>query len=95
MEKESCDPFCSDSFLHGTKDHPLSKPMVNHDQKRIKAIRRWEVCDEVTGDLLKWVRGDRVDGSKRGSGGICVGFVLLTNGTTITYLQTDGARLGH
>ena len=38
VKKESCNAFCSNGFHHGTKNHLLSKPMVNHDQKRIEAI---------------------------------------------------------
>ena len=33
MEEEIGDPFCSDGFLGRAKNHPLSKPMVDHDQK--------------------------------------------------------------
>ena len=59
MEKEGCNSFCSDGFLHGAKNHPLNKPMVDHDQKRVKAIKMWKICDKVTGDLLEWASGDR------------------------------------
>ena len=53
VEEESCNSFCTDSFFHGTKNHPLSKPMVNHDQKGAKASRGQEIHDEVAGDLLE------------------------------------------
>ena len=37
MKEEIGDPFCSDGIFCGAENHPLSKPMVDHDQKRIKA----------------------------------------------------------
>ena len=46
VEKECSDAFSSDVFLCGTENHPLSKPMVDHNQKGIKASGRGEVGDE-------------------------------------------------
>ena len=37
VEEKGGNPFCSDGFLRRAKNHPLSKSMVYHDQKRIKA----------------------------------------------------------
>ena len=45
VKEKGCNTFHSNSFLHGAKNHPLSKPMVNHDQKGIEAVRRWEIND--------------------------------------------------
>ena len=56
VEKECSDPFGSDVFLRGTENHPLSKPMVNHNQKRVKACRWGEVSNKVTRDLLEGMR---------------------------------------
>ena len=58
VKEESNDSFCSDGFLCGAENQPLSKPMVNHGQKGVKASRKGKVSDEITGDLLKWVGGD-------------------------------------
>ena len=58
MKEESGDPFCSDGFLSGAENHPLSKPMVGHDQKRVKAIRKKKVSDKIVGDLLEQVSGN-------------------------------------
>ena len=58
VNEESGDPFRSDGFLYGAENHPLSKPMVNHIQKRVKAIGRGKVSDEITGDLLEQASGD-------------------------------------
>ena len=53
MEKECGNAFRGDVFLCGAENHPLSKPMVDHDQKGIEAGGRGEVGDKVTGDLLE------------------------------------------
>ena len=36
MEEQGCNPFSGDGFLDGEENYSLSKPMVNHDQKRVK-----------------------------------------------------------
>ena len=36
VEKEDGDPFCGDCFLGGAKNYPLCKPMVDHNQERVK-----------------------------------------------------------
>ena len=33
VEEEVGDSFCGDSFLGRAKNHPLSKPMVDHNKK--------------------------------------------------------------
>ena len=33
MEEEVGDPFHSDGFLGRAENHPLSKAMIDHDQK--------------------------------------------------------------
>ena len=62
VEKEVGDSFGGDGFPGRAKNHPLSKSMVYHDQERIEARGDREVGDEVTGNLLEGVRGDRFDG---------------------------------
>ena len=62
VEKEGGDSFGSDGFLGRAKNHPLSKPMVYHDQERVKARGNGEICDEITGDLLEGARGDGFHG---------------------------------
>ena len=51
VEKEGGDSLSSDGFLGRAKNHPLSKPMVYHDQERVKArgdgrsvMRSQEIC---------------------------------------------------
>ena len=62
VEKEGGDPFGGDGFLGRAENHPLSKPMVYHDQERIKARGKREIRDEVARDLLEWARSDGFDG---------------------------------
>ena len=93
VEKEGCDSFCGDGFLCGTKNYPLSKPMVDHNQKRVKAIRRWKICDEITRDLLEWA--SRVDRSKGGMVGCVLDLFCWQMAHPSTYLWTKAARPGH
>ena len=92
MEKKSCNSFCSNSFLCGTKNYSLSKPVVNHNQKRVKASRGWEICDEVTEYLLEWTSGNGVDRSEGGNSGMCIGFIVLANGTSFNILSNKGCK---
>ena len=62
VEKERGDSLGGDGFLSRAKNHPLSKPMVYHDQERIKAHGDREIRDKITGDLLERVGGDGFDG---------------------------------
>ena len=36
VEKEGGDSLGGDGFLGRAKNHPLSKPMVDHDQERVE-----------------------------------------------------------
>ena len=36
MEEKGSNSLSGDGFLHWAKNYPLSKPMVYHDQERIK-----------------------------------------------------------
>ena len=51
--------------------------MVDHDQKGIKTIRKREVGDEITGDLLEGAGAGGRNGEERGSGWMGVDLVLL------------------
>ena len=92
MEKECSDPFSSDVFLCGTENHPLSKPMVNHDQKGIEAGRRGEVSDKATGDLLEGAGRGGANGGERRDGRVGVGFVLLAGCTAFDILADVGGQ---
>ena len=53
VEEKRCDSFHGDGFLHRAKNHPLSKLMVDHDQKRIEAREKGKVSNKVARDLLE------------------------------------------
>ena len=58
VEEKGGNPFSGDGFLCRAKNYPLSKPMVYHDQERIEARGDGKIGDEITGDLLEWVRSE-------------------------------------
>ena len=58
MKEKGGDPLGGDGFLRRAKNHPLSKPMVYHDQERIEAQGDGEIGDEITGDLLERARSE-------------------------------------
>ena len=62
VEKEGGNSLGGDRFLSRAKNHPLSKPMVNHDQERIEARGGREIRDKIAGNLLEGARSDRFDG---------------------------------
>ena len=45
VEEKGGDSFGGDGFLSRAENYSLSKPMVNHDQERIKARRDREIGD--------------------------------------------------
>ena len=77
VEKECGNAFGGDVFLCRAENHPLSKPMVDHDQKGIEVGRRGEVSDKVARDLLEGPGGRGVNGSERWNGGMGIWLVLL------------------
>ena len=94
MEEKGDDPFGSDGFLGRAENHPLSKPMVYHDQERIKAGGDREVHDEITGALLEGMRCRGPYGRKRRYSGVHVGLVLLTRGTSFNVLAGISSQAG-
>ena len=92
VKKEISDSFCSDGFLGRAENHLLSKPMVNHDQKGVKASREGKVGDEIAGDLLERVGGSQVDRGEGWNDGMHVGFVLLANHAPFNIFAYKGCK---
>ena len=92
MEKEGGDSFGGDGFLSRAMNYPLRKPMVYHDQERIKARGDREIRDKVAGDLLERARGDGLDGREGGYGGVRVNLVLLAKGTALDIAADKGSE---
>ena len=61
VEKKGGDSLGGDRFLSRAKNHPFSKPMIDHDQERVKARGDGEICNKIAGDLLEGARGDGFD----------------------------------
>ena len=47
VEEKGGNPFGGDGFLGRAKNYPLSKPMVYHDQERIKVQGDRKISDEI------------------------------------------------
>ena len=57
VKKELSDPGCINGFATRSKNYPLSKAVVDHNQNRIESRGRREVGDEVDRELFEWERG--------------------------------------
>ena len=94
VEKECSDAFSGDVFLCGTENHPLSKPMVDHDQKGIKTGRRREVGDKITRDLLEGVGRGGANGGEWRDGGVGISLILLAGCTAFNVFADVGGKAG-
>ena len=88
MEEEGGDSFCGDSLLCWAKNYPLTKAVVHHDQKRVKARGDGEVSDEVIGELTEEKGAGGRDGGSGQSGGMGVCLILLASSTS-SDIHTD------
>ena len=57
VKKELGDPSCINGFVTRSKNYPLSKTMVDHDQNKVKSQGRWKVGNEVNRELLEREKG--------------------------------------
>ena len=57
--------------------------MVDHDQKGIKTIRKQEIGDQITRDLLEGVGTRGRDGKEQRVRQVCIDLVLLERGTSM------------
>ena len=88
MEKEGGNSFGGDGFLGRAKNHPLSKPMVYHDQERVKARGNGEIC---------WKGREAMDlmGDKGGTVGCVLTLFCWQRAQPSTYRQMKEASPGH
>ena len=94
-EEQGGDSGSINGFLGRAENYPLSKPMVDHDQKGIKTIRKGQVGDQVTGDLLKGAKAGGRNGEKWGTGWVSVDLVLLTRGATLNITPDIRGKPSH
>ena len=91
-EEQGSDSGSIDGFLGRAENYPLSKPMVDHDQKGIEAIQKEEVSDQIAGDLLKGA-GARGWNRKEGRlGQMHVHLVLLARSTAADVVVDIGGK---
>ena len=83
VKKELSDPGYINGFAARSKNYPLCKAMVDHNQDRIKSRERRKVGDEVDRELLEWESGGGWYRTEGWSGGVGVDLVLLTDRTSI------------
>ena len=94
VEKERGNAFSGDSLLCGTENHPLSKAMVDHNQKGIETGRRREVGDKVARDLLERAGCGGVNGGERRDGGVGICLVLLAGRAAFNVFVDVGGEAG-
>ena len=95
MEEQVGNSFCGDSFLGRAENHPLSKPMVNHDQKGVKAGREGRSVIKLQEICWKgWMEVKRI-GVRGGTVGCVLDLFCWQTAHPSTYLCTKDARPGH
>jgi len=83
-----------DSFKTRDENHPLHKPMVDHDQNRVKTKGEREIRDHVTRDLLKWAGGGGRDGAEPRDSRVSVNLVGLASSTASHKSANKGGKTG-
>jgi len=79
FEKQGSDAGSVNCFVTRDENHPLHKPMVDHDQHRIKTGRQQQIRDHVARDLLERVGGGGRDGAKAQNSRVSVNLVGLAS----------------
>ena len=95
MEEKRDDSFGSNQFLSRAENYPLSKPMVYHDQERVKARGDEEICDKIAGELLEGAGGKGLIGDKGGMVGCVLTLFCWQVAHPSTYRWTNEASPGH
>jgi len=81
-----------DSFKTRDENHPLHKPMVDHDQYRVKASGKQKICDHVTWDLLERVGDEGRNGAKPRNSQVSVDLVGLASSAASHKLANEGGK---
>jgi hypothetical protein len=88
VKEKSGYPFGSDGFLGGTENHPLCKPVVDHDQQGVKSGGEGKVGDKIARDLLEEGGGDGFNRGERRVSQVGIHFALLAQETSF-YVFTN------
>jgi len=88
FEKQGNNTGGIDGFATRDENHPLYKPMVNHDQNRVKTGREWKIHNHVARDLLERAGGGRQDRAEPRDSWMSVNLVGLA-GSAASHKSTD------
>ena len=77
-----------------SKDYPLHKAVVDHNQDRIKTRQGRKISDEVDGELAEGERSGGWDGMESRRGGVSINLVLLADCTAIDKVFDKGGKTG-
>jgi len=94
FEKQGGDTSGVNSFATRDENHPLCKPMVDHDQNGVKTRGKWQICDHVARNLLEWAGGRGWNGAHPWDGGVGVDLVSLASGAASYKLSDKGGQIG-
>ena len=74
------------------ENHPLHKPMVDHNQNRVETRGRRQIRDHVARDLLERAGGGRGDGTKPRNSRVSVNLVGLASSAASHKLVNKGGK---
>jgi len=92
FEKQGSNAGSVDSFVTRDENHPLHKPMVNHDQNRVKTRGKWQIRDHVAGNLLEQAGGGERDRAKPRDSWVSVNLVGLASNAASHKLVNKGGK---
>ena len=90
FEKEFGNSFSVNGLVTRGENYPLRKAMVNHDQQRIKTIRKGQASNQVDGELLKGVGTGGWQRGKSRDDWVSIHLHLLTEGATSNEVMNKG-----
>jgi len=93
FEKEGSDAGSVNSFKTRDENHPLHKPMVDHDQNRVKTRGERKIHDHVTRDLLEQAGGGGQDGTEPRDSWVCVDLVGLASSAASHKSPDKGGKI--
>jgi len=94
FEKQSGNAGGVDCFVTRDENHPLRKPMVDHDQNRVKTRRQRQIRDHVARNLLKRARGRGGNWTKPRDSGVSVNLVGLASSAASHKSVNKGGETG-
>ena len=94
FEKESSNIGGVDGFETRDENHSLHKPMVDHDQNRVKIRGEQEICDHIAQDLLEWAGGGGRDRVKPRDSQVSVNLVGLASSAASHESLDKGGQTG-